>query len=212
MRIPNALLAAVTVALVAAASPARAQEPPPSAPPVENAAPAPARAQAWNLISGEIVPLVVVNYLQVEYERVLSPRYGGIAVRGRADYIWFGLFSIGDVGGGLHYDFYLPSLLRDPQNVNGPGGAFVQVGGDAHWWRGTFHSGSYRATVSGFDGEPNVYAGYRIVLGNFFLAPRGGLGYAIGGAHYVDVQGRKAYVGTTRGVRVHLDLMLGLAW
>lgn len=206
------LALAVASVLVLAAPPLFAQEPEPSpaATPVLN--PPPPAGETRNLISGEIVPLVVINYLQLEYERVLDPSLGGIAVRGRADYLWVGVFSLGDVGAGVHYDMYLPWLVHDASNPTGPGGAFMQFGADAQWWRGTFHAASYRSTVSGWDVEPNVYAGYRIVLGNFFLAPRAGVGYAIGGAHYVDDNGVKAYVARTRGLRGHLDLMLGLAW
>src|SRR3954469_194468 len=98
------LLSALVVAACFAAVPAHAhaQEPTPMPEPTPVLAPLAPQGQTWNLISGEVVPLIVIDYFQLEYERVLSPSLGGIAIRGRADYLYLGVFSLGDIGAGVH--------------------------------------------------------------------------------------------------------------
>jgi hypothetical protein len=185
----------------------------PGATPVTH--PPPPEGEIGNMASGEIVPLYVLDYLQVEYERVLIPGVGGVAFRGRADYLNLGLFDLSDFGMGVHADAYLGDFLHLDKwsNPATPSGFFLQPGFDAQYWRGTFKgTAGYRSEISGTDVEPNLYGGYRLVVHHLFVGPRVGLGYAIGGARYVDDAGDRVYVSRTRGARVHFDLMLGLAW
>lgn len=168
-----------------------------------------------NLLSGYVLPLIVVNVVGVEYERVVHPALGGIAVRGHLDYIFLGVFDLLGTGIGGHWVYYVPvNIQLDPKMPSGPpAGPFLGAGIDLTLWRGRyFGPGSYDAKISGVSFEPNVYAGYRVIAQHFFIAPRAGFGFAFGGAKYKDSAGNREYYSRGRDFELHFDLVLGVCW
>ena len=168
-----------------------------------------------NLVSGSLVPLIVVNTVGVEYERMLHPTLGGIAVRGHLDYVFLGIFDAAGVGVGVHYVFYLPFGVEiDPKiSSAAPAGPFVGIGADVTHWRGRFFGvGDYSARLSGTSFEPNVYGGYRVLLDQLFIAPRAGIGWGFYGARYRDSNGDREYWGRGHGFELHFDLVVGVAF
>ncbi len=168
-----------------------------------------------NLLSGYILPLLVVNTVGVEYERVIHPAIGGIAMRAHTDYVFLGLFDMFGAGAGVHYVYYVPLAIQlDPKlATGGPAGPFVGVGADVTWWQGRFFgSGPYEAKVRGLSIEPNFYLGYRLIIEKLFIAPRAGLGYGFRGARYRDASGDRQYYSRGRGIELHADFVVGLAF
>jgi len=168
-----------------------------------------------NLVSGYLLPLVVVNVVGAEYERVVHPALGGIALRGHLDYIFLGVFDVFGAGIGGHWVYYVPiNVQLDPKMPSGPpAGPFLGMGLDVTYWRGRyFGPGDYSAKLTGVSFEPNVYAGYRVIVEHFFLAPRAGIGFAFGGAKYRDAAGNREYYSRGRDLELHFDLVLGVCW
>ena len=199
----------IAAALLLSAGRASAQSADPSPAPTA-LAPAPE-----NLVSGYILPLLIVNTVGVEYERVIHPAIGGIATRGHMDYVFLGLFDMFGVGAGLHYVYYVPLAIQlDPSLPSGgPAGPFVGIGTDVTWWQGRFFgSGPYETKVRGLSIEPNFYVGYRLIIDKLFIAPRAGLGYGFRGARYRDTSGDRQYYSRGRGIELHADFVVGLAF
>lgn len=175
----------------------------------------PPRAAPENLVSGYILPLLVLNTVGVEYERVLHPAVGGIAGRAHMDYVFLGIFDMFGIGAGVHYVYYVPlNIQLDPNQPSGaPAGPFVGVGTDVTWWQGRFFgAGPYEARVRGLSVEPNFYVGYRLIIEKLFIAPRAGLGYGFGGGRYRDDAGNRAFYSRGNGVDLHVDFVVGLAF
>lgn len=206
-------LAAATVLSVStrarAADPSPAPAPTPSTASLPAAAAAPKGDTPYNLLSGELYPFIILDTIQLEYERVITPTLGGVAVRARTDLFYIGIFYLVDFGTGLHYTFYIPLSAND----HGPGGLIAQAGGDIKYWHGRFYGpAGYSATVNGVAVEPNVYVGYRLMAQQFFVTPRVGLGYSIGGGRYTDDAGNRVFADRTHGFHTHFDIMLGIAF
>lgn len=199
-----------------AAQEAFAQSPEPSLEPAPAPAPAAApRPAPENLVSGSILPLIVVNTIGVEYERVIHPAIGGIAGRAHMDYVFLGVFDMFGIGAGVHYVYYVPFnvALDSSTSTAAPAGPFVGVGTDVTWWQGRFFgAGPYEARARGLSVEPNFYVGYRLILEQLFIAPRAGLGYGFGGARYRDNAGNRQYYSRGNGVDLHVEFVVGLAF